>query len=440
MKITIFTLLLLTTLKLFSQEESFFFEEDIDEVEESNITLQLDGSFKAFGSSFIDYDDIGESDNSVNSDVDLNLLWESEFVDLSMNIDIKLEDLDDISDFPLQGERFSTDVFFDTLFVRFYHSNFDVELGLLKPVWGNADAIHVIDVLNPLDYSVPFGPSYLDRKISQQMLKFNIPLGNSLIEAVYLPTFEGDNIPVSGRWTPYYIKTMEEQITANSLSIEDPEYLEDSQVALRFSTSINSIDIGGTYFWGFLKQPTIDMDNFINNGTLRLIYNRVHVVGLDLATQVGKFNVKGEFALNLTEDYKGDDPSITNSSINYIVGFDINLPINNINFLIQGVGSGIINSDEITESDPEYRDDDYVDFALMTRVSDNYINETLFFEVAGAYDFFNNDFMLIPESRYKISDNLDIFIEYLILHGDKDTDFGQYRDNDRITIGLEYFY
>lgn len=463
MRKSIFILLLLTNLNLFSQDDAFFFEEDSTEVEDSSIPLQVDGSIRTFGNFGIDYDDPLDAEKAVYSDIDVNFLWELEYLDLAMNIDLDFDDWDNISDFPLQGERFDTTLYFDTLFVRFYHSRFDLEFGLLKPVWGNADAIHVIDVLNPLDYTEPFGTSYLERKISQLMLKFNIPIGdNSLLEAVYLPTFEGNNISMSGIWEPYNIRNIEEQIyqisagqnpsvpegilrdqastIANSISVEEFDYFVDSQAAIRYSTSVNSVDIGATYYWGYLKEPTIDMDKMMESGSLNLIYNRVQILGLDLATQLMRFNLKGEFSLNLTEDIEGDDASVVNSSINYIVGFDINLPINNINFLMQGVGSGILNSDEITPVDPGYRDDEYIDFTIMFRLSDNYINETLYFEVAGAYDLFNNDFMLTPESVYKISDNLDLFIEYLILHGKKDTDFGQYRNNDRIRIGFEYFY
>lgn len=456
--------LLFIPFMLFSQEDSFFFEDyDTEEESSSSTSIQVDGVTKVYGELLPDYDDLQDSDNGIDALVDVNLLLESAFADLSMNVNFQLEDWDNLSDFPLQGNKYNTDMYIDTLFARFYHSKFDVEVGLLKPIWGNADDIHVLDVLTPLDYSDPFSPSYLDRTMAQQMVKVNVPFGDSsLIEFAYLPKFDGDNIPASGIWQPYYLKTMEEQIyqisaklnpsaseaalrsqasvIADTFSVEESDYWIDSEIAARYSATINSIDIGLTYYWGHLKQPTIDMDALVNEGDLNLIYNRVNTFGFDLATQVGKFNLRGEFAYNLTEDIKGDDPSVVNNSVGYIVGFDINLPFNNLNFLLQGVGSTVINSGEITQMDPQYNEDQYTDIMLMPSISDNYLNETLYLEVSGAYDIFDKDYMIIPKGSYKIIDNFEIFLEYIILGGEKDTDFGQYRDNDTIKLGFEYFF
>lgn len=476
--ISIVLLLLLSTL-LYAQDDSFFFDEEMTEEEDTGLALQVGGK-SGINAHFVpDYDDLDDSDKGFNLFLDLDLILETEHFDISGNIDIELDDYDNLEEFPLQSQRHNSSVYLDTLFLRYYHSRFDLEVGLLKPVWGNADGIHVIDVLNPLDYSDPFGPSYLDRKISQQMLKINAPVGeNSLLEISYLPKFEGDYISTTGMWQPYYFKTLEDKIysialvkglemareanpgvpdsallptveasaelqansIASTLSIDDSEYFVDSQVAARFSTSVNSVDLGFIYYWGFLKQPTIDPDDVLKTGKLNLIYNRVHTVGADIATQLGLFNLKAEVSYNLTSDIEGDDPAVVNNSFNYIVGFDINLPINNVNLLLQGVGSNVINSSEITEVDPGYRDDDYIDFMLMGKVSDNYINETLFIEISGAYDILNMDYMITPNITYKLNDNLELFSEYMIIGGDLDTDFGQYRDNDTIKLGVEYFF
>lgn len=453
------------TCSIWAQEDSFFFEDEITEVEGGGLPLSVGGMVGSNGQVVMNYDNPDKSTKGVNIYSDIDLLFEGEEFDISGNFDLDLENWDDFSDFPLQDKKFNTTFYVDTLFLRYYHSYFDLEIGLMKPVWGNADSVHNVDVLNALDYSNTFGSSYLDRKISNQMIKLNIPLmESSLIELVYLPVSKGDYIPMSGTWTPYYIKSLENKIfqlvhsmalatdpsaseadslsTANqiynSLSIEKGEYFVDSQFALRYTVSLNSLDLGFTYYWGFLKQPTIDPIYVLKTGKLKLIYNRVHTFGLDVATQLGPFNTKGEFSYNLTEDTAGDDPGISNNEVNYILGFDINIPIKNINFLLQCVGSTIMNSSEISIIDPQYSSDgNYSELMLMGRVSDKYFNEKVIVEISGGYDLYEFDYMVKPEFTYKFTDNTSLEFSYLVLGGDSDTDFGQFSDNDTIKLSIE---
>ncbi len=474
MKGSIFlVLLLMFSGSIFAQEDSFFSDDDFfdeDEGSSSLIEMSYGGSAGA---------DLRINDDFVNENeyLDLDIEFTSSYIDLSINADFKLEGFDDIGDFPLQNSKYLTSFYVDTAFLRFYHSLFDLEIGLLKPIWGNADGVHAVDVLNPLDYSDPFGTSYLNSKISQQMVKLNIPLGDALLEIAYLPTFNGDYIPLAGMWTPYYVSNMEETIynmaytvglataiaanpnvpeenlipgvktdsaaaataIAATLGFEDSEYFTSSQAAARFTTSINSFDFGLTYYYGFLKQPTIDPAAVLATYELTLIYNRVQTIGFDVAAALGSLNLKGEIGYNLTEDIDGDDASINNNSLKYIVGFDMNLPINNVNFLIQGVGNTILNSSEVTIMDPQYSaDDEYTSISVMGRLSDNYLNESLYVEVAGAYYLFDNDFMVKPKVTYNFGDNTKFYVEYLLLEGDETTTFGQYTNNDTLKIGLDF--
>lgn len=459
----VFLLLVLLT-NIFAQDYSFFFEEeyaeDGEEVGKSPLsinsklntgTLYIDDTFNAYAK------------------VGFNALFEFSGFDINVDISSSISGIDSISNFPLQNKEVKGDSYFDSLYLRYYHSLFDLEVGLLKPVWGNADGIHVIDFLNPIDYSDPFDPTYLDKKIAQQMLKVNIPLGdNSLVELVYLPKFDGDYTETNGTWTPYYIKNMENLIyimllpiakmenpgahdellnsqvkaqakaLAETLELEDSDYFTDSQASARYTTTLNSMDLGFTYFYGFLKQPTIDPEKVLETGKLKLVYNQLHGFGLDIAAQVGMFYLKGEAAYYLTEDLKGNDPSVINNSFNYIAGFDVNLPINNLNFLVQGVGKTVINNNEITKLDPEFKEE-YNDIMVMARISDHYFNETLFIEVSGAYDFVHSDYMVNPSIEYKLNDNLSLTTEYSLFEGDDDTDFGQFKNNNNFKIEIEYF-
>lgn len=441
---------------LFSQE-SFFLEEESSEEEVSSLSnLDFGGSIET-GSLYMDdtFYYIGEGE--------LEGEFSGNYFDVVTSINIELSPIDSFSDFPLQDNKGAGDIYINTLYLRYYHDYFDIELGLIKPVWGSGDGIHFVDYLTPLDLREPFDPEYLERKISQEMLKINIPIGeSSLIEGVYKPRFQGDSIAMDGVWTPYYIKSMDEKLfsimypialsqnpgvpeevvrsqakeLANTLDIESGDYFTDSEASIRYTTTLSTFDLGLTYYWGHLKTPTMDHEKAITNGEIELYYNRVHSFGFDLGGQLGLFNLKGEASYNLTEDFEGDDPSILNNSFGYLVGFDINLPVNNLNLLLQGVGNITINSDDIGTIDPEYSDD-YNEFMILGRVSDNYFYETLFLEIAGSYDFIDQDYLISPIVTYDLNDNLSFEVKYTLLEGDDSTDFGQFDDNDSLKVTVE---
>ena len=471
-------LLLLLSFTLFSQEDSFFSDDDssnFSEVDNSSI-------FTVDSSSSVDFSGLvmGE-DNFFDLVTTYNWTIESSYIDIISNVKFDFNNYDSLDSFPLQGNEFPGDIAFDELYLRYYNFLFDLEVGLLKPIWGSADGMHVVDVLNPIDYRSPFGGTYLEGKIAQQMVKINIPIGdNSLLEAVYEPSFSGNSIPDSGIWEPYYLATLRDKIYEmvyemgysgalaqalsltpgateemvktsvlteledqtdtlyNTLSIEEKEYGIGSQYSGRFTTSLSSIDLGVTYYNGFLRLPTLDPDDVLKTGKLTLIFNRVQTLGLDIAAQAGSFNMKGELAYNLTSDINGDMQGINNNSLGYVVGFDINLPINSVNFMLQGVGDIILSSNSIKTGDPQFsKDNEYSSLAIMGRVSDNYLNEKLYVEVSGIYDAVKMDYFIEPKVTFKPSDSIDIYCEYLLLDGDETGNFGQYRDNDTLKIGIK---
>ena len=62
--------------------------------------------------------------------------------------------------------------------------------------------------------------------------------------------------------------------------------------------------------------------------------------------------MRAEAAYYLTEDIAGDDPEVPNNSLEYLLGFDVDLGISSLNLNVQGTGSYILNSDAIDEAGP----------------------------------------------------------------------------------------
>ena len=98
----------------------------------------------------------------------------------------------------------------DEAYIRLFYDNLDVQAGYLKTTWGTGDAVHVVDVLNPVDFSDSINPEYSDRKIAEKMVKLNIYTGpNGLLELAYVPTLTQDRYATEGRWVPYEVTALE---------------------------------------------------------------------------------------------------------------------------------------------------------------------------------------------------------------------------------------
>jgi hypothetical protein len=82
-----------------------------------------------------------------------------------------------------------------------------------KVVWGKGDSLRILDVVNPQDYSDPFNTDVEGRKIAQALIKVDWRTGMvGKLEAVYVPFFQGDYLPLEGIWAPKAFTAMRAKI------------------------------------------------------------------------------------------------------------------------------------------------------------------------------------------------------------------------------------
>lgn len=166
-----------------------------------------------------------------------------------------------------------------------------------------------------------------------------------------------------------------------------------------------------------------------------LNYDQLQVFGLEAAFVVWKLNTRWEFAYNLTEDTAGDNPWIKNNSISWVAGFDIDIPLHNLNLNVQDNGTYILGSDKIKDAvkenglyakyDTDYKSDDkYVSNKLIVLLSDKWLNEKLTTEVQGIWGIEHDEFMVAPKVEYNVIEGLTFAIRGVYLYSNnKDGEF-----------------
>lgn len=260
--------------------------------------------------------------------------------------------------------------------------------------------------------------------------------------------------------------------TSDSLYSDNLNSLKFAQAGARMTGTIGSVDFGFSYYYGHYKQPSANLENYIysvlkaaasdklpevaaekaklvsyglpselanikavqtignkyaeeytgnavkavNGEHLydlpSLTYDRLQVFGVEAATVIWKFNTRAEFAYNLTEDTAGTNPWIHNNSIGWVGGFDMDIPVHNLNINVQENGVLVLKKDKIKNGDfkaydVDYNSDDkYCINKIVTNISDKFFNEKLTTECTTIYGIENKEWCIQPKIEYNPIDGL----------------------------------
>ncbi len=238
-----------------------------------------------------------------------------------------------------------------------------------------------------------------------------------------------------------------------SIIYPDTNKLKYGQAGLRLTGTAGAFDWGASYYYGHYKQPSVDackVASYVNkflagNATdddRFLAYDMKQTFGLEAATVLWHFNVRGEAAFNLTEDTEGTNPAVHNNSLAWLAGFDIDLPISNLNVNVQETGTFILGSDKIKDSatpanDVDYNANDaYTKNRLVVNVTDSYMNDRIQAEATLMWGMENGDIVLMPKLTYKPMDTLALSLSGAYLWcRDENSEFYGWKDNSFVNLG-----
>ncbi len=145
----------------------------------------------------------------------------------------------------------------------------DLKLGLQQVVWGQADGLRVLDVINPLDYREFILEDFLDSRRPLWMARADVPIEKGSLQLLWIPYFAPGRLPVVGNefglGQSFGLGLVTETARQAGLPPFDvralptirPAYqLMHSQFGARYSRSIGSWDWTANYFYGWEDVPT----------------------------------------------------------------------------------------------------------------------------------------------------------------------------------------
>lgn len=245
---------------------------------------------------------------------------------------------------------------------------------------------------------------------------------------------------------------------ANSLNSDpdmiypDLKTLKYGQFGTRLTGTFGSFDWGLSYYNGFYKQPSFNaiklndwLNKYLAQGTTSeddkfLAYDRKQTFGLEAATTLWRFNLRGEAAYNLTEDVDGTDAFVHNNSVAWLGGFDIDLPFWNMNLNVQETGTAILKNDEIKSSlDVDYNKNAYTNNKFVVNVTTSFMNEKILPEVTVLYGIENGDLIVMPKFTFKPDQSLSLYVNGMYIYSRYDnSEFAVWKNNSFINVGMSY--
>ncbi len=330
----------------------------------------------------------------------------------------------------------------DEAYARVYLGKADLEAGLRKLTWGRADSQGPLDVINPQDQSDLTVLDELERKIARPLVRLSYSLAPmTRIEAVYLPSFEGDQFASDGRWVPGMMTELAESmlvvagmygIPPGNISSSDIDTsgLGYSQAGVRFTTTLGSVDFGAQYFYGYLKRPSVRI-NIVpaTSLTVETFHNPYHQIGLDCATVLAGFNLRAELGANITDDLSGDKSDVYNPSVVWSLGFDRDV-VAGINLNLQGSGSVRLMDNNVGSENFDFEDGTDVTKTRITAIiSKKLYRDQIELKTTAITGIEDRDYYIIPAVSWTRD---DVVFEFSAgFFGGRETgELGCYDDND----------
>jgi len=309
----------------------------------------------------------------------------------------------------------------------------DLRLGRQIITWGVGDLLFLNDVF-PKDYAAFFSGRPLEYlKIGSDAAKVDVFTDVVSVELVVVPFFQADQLPSSRRFFVFDpFPGVSSRVTE-----ERRAELGNTEMALRLSRNFVGFDTAVYASRGFFTTPGMRPDSPTQ---VTLFFPRLATYGAS-----GQGNaLGGVMALEAAyydsmDDRPGRDPAIPNSTARYLVGYQ-RQPWSDLTAGIQYYGEYVFDYGPYRDTlPPGFPAQDRLRQLLTVRLTQLLRYQTLRLSFFAFYSPTDEDYDLIPEVRYSVTDALWGAIGANLFGGKTETTaFGQLNRNDNVYVVARY--
>ena len=319
-------------------------------------------------------------------------------------------------------------------------------LGKQQIVWGKADGLKVLDIVNPQSFREFILDDFDNSRIPLWTVNIERTVADWDLQFLWIPDQSYHAISKKNAsyafTSPELVPTGPAGIDVNIDQARRPNnVLLDSDVGLRAATFWRGWDITFNYLYQYNNLPVLRQNVSLVNGkpvvTITPEYERTHVIGGTFSNAFSDWVLRGEVGY-FTDHYfiaknaQQNQGVVKSPELHYVLGLDWNAPWD---ILVSGqlIQSWIVNDTVKTIRDK-------LDTTLTGLVRRNFMYDSLVAEVLLIANTNNGDGILRPKISYEWQDNIKTTLGGDIFYGDQQGIFGQFKQNDRVVLGVEVLF
>ncbi len=334
-----------------------------------------------------------------------------------------------------------TDVELREFYLDRYLGDAFLRVGKQQIVWGEADGIKLLDVINPQSFREFILPEFDDSRIPLWSINLDLPLNDDWnAQFLWIPDNTYHDIPERGATfeftSPAFVPLLPAGQNVTVLPVKKPSSLiSDADFGGRVYGFLDGWEVSLNYFYHHRDEQVLFTHQAATNPILAPEYKRNHLIGGSFNNAFGDWVLRGEMAYNTDQyAYTGNeedvDGVIESREFNALIGLDY-----------QGItdvflSTQIYSSWLIDHQNGVFRDSTESQMTLL--YEHNFLNESLKTSLLIIQSLNSGDGLIQAEVEYEYSDQLILSTGFDYFHGNNRGLFGQFDQNDRLSMAFKY--
>jgi hypothetical protein len=320
-----------------------------------------------------------------------------------------------------------------------YVGDSSLRLGKQQIVWGQADGLRVLDVVNPLDFREFILPAFEDRRIPLWTINFEKPVSDDWnLQLLWIPDQTYNVIPetgssfafMSGKFLPSGLS--DGPVTVAPLEKPD-RFFRDADIGARLTAFLGGWDLTLNYLYHYHDQAVLYRQKDESGFIIRPKYERTHLMGSSFSNAFGDLTLRGEVGYSTNRYFVTDDPLDSDGvyeagELSYVIGLDYT---HDADLLVSGQLFQSIPADHASGSRR-----DRVENQLTFLVRKDFKNDTLTLEMLAVHGVNEGDGVVQLDINYQLTTNVALSTGFDLFYGTADGLFGQFDQRDRLTLGV----
>lgn len=329
------------------------------------------------------------------------------------------------------------------LYIEIPLDQYFLTLGKQQVVWGKADGIKILDVVNPQSFNEFIFDEFEQSRIPLWMLNVEFSFeNNDVLQLLWIPDTTVHRLAPQNASFTVTTSRIVPQLADTPFSptgdinvIQNPNnrpstHVKNADIGLRWTRFINGWDLSLNYLYHFVDLPLFNTSYSPQRLNINAEYFRSHLLGGSFATTFKEITLRSEMAYQTHIKQRNLHNQISQyNELTYLLGIDY-FGFNNTLVSAQFMQNHAINTQpNLTKPTT----DTHVTFLIRNA----FWHDTLTSELLVVKNIDDQDGFINASLIHDYNDNLKIWLTTDIIWGKAEGLYGQFKQKDRIKFGFE---